>query len=285
MTLCYFKVSLTTENETRIQAETAGLGTDDLKGNAMKFKTYIIILALVVTAAPAGAEIPTVLTDKIRNGDGVIDLFQDVTGDELQQYLQGETMYLGIDLNEDASGNESSTSAGVAIKEMELIIKTTEGDISFTEFYTNTTAMIQEAGSTQASEYYTLFGSAGGSDITGSTSSFDLSAFDDVIVLDNIQVSGEIIGAELRVTFLNTDKTGDNETFFDYSAGFEEFAILTSTDASLLDSANIGVADAPQTVSYSVDAPSGTPEPAWFLMAVMPAIFLWRKHHSGKTRS
>jgi hypothetical protein len=283
--LCYFKVSLTTENETRIQAETAGLGTDDLKGNAMKFKTYIIILALVVTAAPAGAEIPTVLTDKIRNGDGVIDLFQDVTGDELQQYLQGETMYLGIDLNEDASGNESSTSAGVAIKEMELIIKTTEGDISFTEFYTNTTAMIQEAGSTQASEYYTLFGSAGGSDITGSTSSFDLSAFDDVIVLDNIQVSGEIIGAELRVTFLNTDKTGDNETFFDYSAGFEEFAILTSTDASLLDSANIGVADAPQTVSYSVDAPSGTPEPAWFLMAVMPAIFLWRKHHSGKTRS
>jgi hypothetical protein len=283
--LCYFKVSLTTENETRIQAETAGLGTDDLKGNAMKFKTYIIILALVVTAAPAGAEIPTVLTDKIRNGDGVIDLFQDVTGDELQQYLQGETMYLGIDLNEDASGNESSTSAGVAIKEMELIIKTTEGDISFTEFYTNTTAMIQEAGSTQASEYYTLFGSAGGSDITGSTSSFDLSAFDDVIVLDNIQVSGEIIGAELRVTFLNTDKTGDNETFFDYSAGFEEFAILTSTDASLLDSANIGVADAPQTVSYSVDAPSGTPEPAWFLMAVMPAIFLWRKHYSGKTRS
>lgn len=283
--MCYFKVSLTTENETRIQAETAGLGTDDLKGNAMKFKTYIIILALVVTAAPAGAEIPTVLTDKIRNGDGVIDLFQDVTGDELQQYLQGETMYLGIDLNEDASGNESSTSAGVAIKEMELIIKTTEGDISFTEFYTNTTAMIQEAGSTQASEYYTLFGSAGGSDITGSTSSFDLSAFDDVIVLDNIQVSGEIIGAELRVTFLNTDKTGDNETFFDYSAGFEEFAILTSTDASLLDSANIGVADAPQTVSYSVDAPSGTPEPAWFLMAVMPAIFLWRKHHSGKTRS
>jgi hypothetical protein len=214
----------------------------------MKLKTYLLIFALLVTAAPAGAEIPTVLTDKIRNGDGVIDLFQDVTGDELQQYLQGETMYLGVDLNEDASGNESSISAGVAIKDMELIIRTTEGDISFTEFYTNTTAMIQEAGSTQASEYYTLFGSAGGSDITGSTSNFDLSAFDDVIVFDNIQVSGEIIGAAL-------------------------------------DSANIGLTDAPQTVSYSVDAPSGTPEPAWFLMAVMPALFLWRKYHSGKTRS
>lgn len=256
-----------------------------MKGNSMKLKTYLLIFALLVTAAPAGAEIPTVLTDKIRNGDGVIDLFQDVTGDELQQYLQGETMYLGVDLNEDASGNESSISAGVAIKDMELIIRTTEGDISFTEFYTNTTAMIQEAGSTQASEYYTLFGSAGGSDITGSTSNFDLSAFDDVIVFDNIQVSGEIIGAELRVTFLDTARTGENETFFDYSAGFEEFAILTSTDASALDSANIGLTDAPQTVSYSVDAPSGTPEPAWFLMAVMPALFLWRKYNSGKTRS
>lgn len=250
----------------------------------MKYKCYTIILALMLTAAPAGAEIPTVLTDKIRNGDGVIDLFQDVTGDELEQYLQGETVYLGVDLNEDASGNESSTSAGVAIKEMELIIHTTEGDISFTEFYTNTTAMIQESGSTEAQEYYTLFGSAGSSDITSSTSNFDLSTFDDVIMLQNVQVSGEIIGAELRVTFLDTARTGENETFFDYSAGFEEFAILSSSDASTLDSAGIGLTDAPQNISYNVDAPSGTPEPAWFLMAVMPAIFLWRKYHSGKTR-
>jgi hypothetical protein len=265
--------------------ETAGIKTDDTNRKyTMKLKCYIIILALMLTAAPAGAEIPTVLTDKIRNGDGVIDLFQDVTGDELQQYLQGETVYLGVDLNEDASGNESSTSAGVAIQEMELIIHTTEGDISFTEFYTNTTAMIQESGSTEAQEYYTLFGSAGSSDITSSTSNFDLSTFDDVIMLQNVQVSGEIIGAELRVTFLDTARTGENETFFDYSAGFEEFAILSSSDASTLDSEGIGLADAPQNISYNVDAPSGTPEPAWFLMAVMPAIFLWRKYHSGKTR-
>ncbi|MBW2411532.1 MAG: hypothetical protein JRF72_17170 [Deltaproteobacteria bacterium] len=251
----------------------------------MKSSGYIFIgLILLLPALPAGAELPTVLTDTIKSGDGVIDIFKDVTGAELQQQLQSGTLYLGVDLNEDASGNESSTSAGVAIKEMELVIQTTNGDISFTEFYTNTTAMIQEAGATEAQEYNTLFGSAGSSDITGSTSNFDISNFDDVIVFENIQIDGEIIGAELRVTFLDTAGTGENETFFDYSAGFEEFAILTSTDAAAIESADIGLADAPQNVSYTVDAPSGTPEPAWFLLAAMPLLFLWRKYDRGKTR-
>ena len=238
----------------------------------------LIFLSILLAAVPAWAEIPTVLTDTIRNGDGVIDIFQDATGAELQDYLQSGTLYLGVDLNEAASGNESSTTAGVAIKEMELIITTTEGDFSFTEFYTNTTAMIQEAGTTGTQEYNTLFGSAGGSDITGSTSNFNLSAFDDVITLDNIQFEGEITGATLRVTFLDTAKTGENETFFDYSAGFEQFAILASADAALLDAADIGLGDAaPTSISYTVDSPSGTPEPGLFFLAVIPAIFLWRQ--------
>jgi len=233
----------------------------------------------LLTAVPAWAEIPTVLTDVIRNGDGVIDVFKDVSGAELKQYLQGETLYLGVDLNEAASGNESSTSAGVAIKEMELIIQTTNGDISYTEFITNTSAMIQEQGAAQAQEYYTLFGNAGGNTITGSTSGFDISTFDDVIEFRSIQIDGEITGAQLRVTFLDTAATGgENETYFDYSAGFEQFAILTSTDATALDAADIGLgADAPANISYSVDTPSGTPEPSWYFLAVIPAIFLWRQ--------
>jgi hypothetical protein len=245
----------------------------------MKILRFLIILTTTFTAVTAWAEIPTVLTDTISKGDGVIDIFKDATGAELEEYLQSGTLYLGVDLNEDASGIESSTSAGVAIKQMELIITTTEGDFSFTEFYTNTTAMIQEAGTTGTQEYNTLFGGAGGSEITGSTSNFDLSAFDDVITLDNIQVEGEIIGATLSVTFLDTASTGgDNENFFDYSAGFEEFAILSSSDAALLDSANIGLGDAaPTTISYSVDSPSGTPEPSLFLLAVIPVIYLWRQ--------
>jgi len=247
----------------------------------MKLYRDIIFLLAMLNAVSAWAEIPAVLTDTIRNGDGVIDIFNDASGADLQDYLEGGTLYLGIDLNEAASGNESSISAGVAIKEMELIITTTEGDFSFTEFYTNTTAMILEDGATTAQEYNTLFGSAGGSDITGSTSDFDLSTFDDVIILDDIQFDGEIIGATLSVTFLDTATTGDNETFFDYSAGFEEFAILSSTDASTLDGAAIGLGEAPSTISYSVDSPSGTPEPAWFFLAMLTILILWRQHRRG----
>ena len=245
----------------------------------MNLLRKLTFLSILLTVVPAWAEIPTVLTDTISKGDGVIDIFKDATGAELEEYLQSGTLYLGADLNEDASGIESSTSAGVAIKEMELIITTTEGDFSFTEFYTNTTAMIQEAGTSGTQEYNTLFGGAGGSDITGSTSNFDLSAFDDVITLDNIQFEGEITGATLSVTFLDTANTGgDNESFFDYSAGFEEFAILSSTDAALLESANLGLGDAaPTSISYTVDSPSGTPEPGLFFLAVIPAIFLWRQ--------
>jgi len=245
----------------------------------MNLLRKLTFLSILLAVAPAWAEIPTVLTDTISKGDGVIDVFKDVSGAELQQYLGGETLYLGVDLNEAASGNESSTSVGVAIKQMELIITTTDGDFTFTEFYTNTTAMIQEAGTTGTQEYNTLFGNAGGNTITSATSGFDISTFDDVIEFRNIQVSGQITGAQLKVTFLDTAATGgENETYFDYSAGFEQFAILTSTDATALDAANIGLgADAPANISYSVDTPSGTPEPSWFFLAVIPAIFLWRQ--------
>jgi hypothetical protein len=82
----------------------------------MKFLRYILVILLPAIAVPAWAEIPTVLTDTIKGGDGVIDIFKDVTGAELQEHLQGGTLHLGVDLNEDASGNESSSSAGVAIK-------------------------------------------------------------------------------------------------------------------------------------------------------------------------
>jgi hypothetical protein len=33
-------------------------------------------------------------------------VFKDINGAKLQKYLQGETLYLGVDLNENASGNE-----------------------------------------------------------------------------------------------------------------------------------------------------------------------------------
>jgi hypothetical protein len=255
------------------------------------FTTYVtgagLALAALLIATEARAEIPTVLTDTIKSGSGIIDVMTDVTGAELQEALSGGTLFLGADLNENASGLEKATSQGVAIKEVELILQTTDGDFSFTSFYTNTTAAILESGATDAAEYNTLFGQTGSSQISSTVSGFDLSTFDDVIEIRDVSFTGDIIGAQIRVSFLDTAKNaGDNEEFFDYSAGFEDFAILTEADAQLLDNANIGLADAPTTVTYTastpsggdIAAPSGAPEPQWFLLGAIPLILLSRKN-------
>ena len=227
------------------------------------------------------AEIPTVLTDKVSKGSGTIDLLVDVSAQELETYLDSGTLYLGVDLNENAIGNESRDSVGVAIEQMELVITTTEGEVSFSEFYTNTTAMIEKAGATETSEYHTLFGTLGSSSINGSTDSFDISNFDDVIMMENIEVEGEILSAELRVKFLDTSGTGENETFFDYSNGFEDFAIFSEADAAILDGANIGLDAAPSgqisfTQTTAIGAAVGAPSPAVWALAVVPFLLLRR---------
>lgn len=252
----------------------------------------LLLLVCALFAHTARAEVPTILTDTIKSGSGTIDIMQDITASELDGALSDGTMYLGVDLNEDASGLEKSTSQGVAIKEIELVLTTTEGTFTFNTFYTNTTAMIQEQGATESSEYHTLFGQTGSSEISSTTEGFDLSSFDDVIEIQDISYTGEIIDAQLNVTFLDTAKNaGDNESFFDYSAGFEDFAILSSTDAQTLDNADIGLAEAPTTIAYTsstpsggdVAAPSGTPEPPWLLLAALPALLFTKRKRQATT--
>lgn len=248
---------------------------------------FPLIMALLVTATVSQAQIPTILTDTIKQGDGVIDVIQDVSPASLQDYLSDGTMFLGVDVNEDASGLEKASSQGVAIKEMELLIQTTAGDFSFTSFYTNTTAMIREAGATEAAEFHTLFGSSGSNEISSTSGTdFNISAFDDVIEIRDVVFAGDITGAQIRVKFVDTARNAtDTEAFFDYSAGFEEFAILTEGDAQLLDNANIGFADAPETVQFTastpsggdIDSPSGAPLPPWALLAGLPLLLLIRR--------
>lgn len=256
-------------------------------------KIYRWVLWVVLwTAFPAWAEVPTILTDTISKGDGIIDLFRDVTGSELNDSLSSGTLFLGVDLNEAVAGIEKSTSQGVAIKQIELAIRSTDGDFTFSDFYTNTASLIQEVGTTEAQMFQTLFGATGSSNITGGTTGFDLSQFDDVIELRNISVTGDILSAQLKITFLDTAKAGFNEEFFDFSAGFEEFAILTKADAQILESANIGLTEAPQDIKFDLavadtggggdlSSPSGAPEPSWFLLLALPALLFWR----GKQRA
>jgi hypothetical protein len=211
----------------------------------------------------AGAQeiVSRTLTDAIYQGDGVINLLKDISGADLTQYFNqsGGLLLLGADINENNAGNESSTSQGVAIKQVQLSISTTDGDFTFNDFFTNTTAMLREAGSTTSSEYYTMFGQGGSSQLTGA-SGFDLSTFDDVLWMEQIILTGTITRAELSITFLETptSRPTEAESFFDFSGGFEDFALLSMADAILLEEAAIGVAGAPSGVEYAVTTTSVT---------------------------
>lgn len=215
-------------------------------------------LQLVWSGLAAGQDalVSQRLTDAIYRGDGVIDLFNDLTAEQLAGFVDsgGGRLLVGVDVNENKSGNESRTSLGVAIEQIQLAISTSEGDFTFSDFYTNTTAVLRDAGSGVESEFYTLFGQSGRSQITGGNG-FDLATYDDVLWIDNISLGGAtILGAELRVTFLETPNkfsATEAESFFDFSGGFEDFALLNAGDAIVLEEAATGVAEAPSSVVFS----------------------------------
>ncbi len=211
---------------------------------------------LLLLSSLAGAQdiVSRTLTDAIYRGDGVINLLKDISGSQLTQYFNqtGGLLLLGADVNEDNSGNESSNSLGVAIKQVQLSISTTAGDFTFGDFHTSTTAMLRAAGGTTSAEYYTMFGQGGSSQLTGTTG-FNLSSYDDVLWLEKIMLTGTINRAELSITFLETpnSRASSAESFFDFSGGFEDFALLSAADAVLVEEADIGMAAAPSGVTYS----------------------------------
>ena len=224
------------------------------------------LVALAATVLPCGARAQTVesraLTDKIYRGEGVIDLMNNISGSQLAKYFgqTGNMLLLGVDVNEDASGNESSKSVGVAIKDAQLKLTTTAGDFTFRDFLTSTTAVLRETGNNTPGTYYTLFGQGGSSQITGS-GTFDISRYDDVMWFDNINFTGDILSATLSVKFLDTppSKSSPNasEQFFDFSGGFEDFALFNVADSVLIENANLGVAEAPADTTFAT-APTVT---------------------------
>lgn len=220
-----------------------------------KQAAVLLALALPGTATAQSIESRT-LTDKIYKGDGVIDLMKDIGGTDLASYFKqtGGLLLLGADVNEDASGNESSKSLGIAIKEACLSIRTTEGDFTFKDFLTSTSAKMREAGSSNEREYATLFGQGGSSQITGS-GKLDISKFDDVLWFEDIEYKGRITSASLSISFLPTPNTKPtaNESFFDFSGGFEDFALFNVADAVLVEKANIGLAGAPSGLEFDKD--------------------------------
>src|SRR5438093_1278579 len=100
-------------------------------------------IVLLSSAALAADFSSMALTDKIRDGTGTIDLLKNTTAAQLKQYLTSQgALELGVDVNENASGNESAKSQGVALKNVEMVITTTQGTYKFSNFSTSTSALI-----------------------------------------------------------------------------------------------------------------------------------------------
>ena len=211
----------------------------------MKIKTIALLLSLFSTTASAA--ISTRLSDNVRSGVGAINLLKDISGTQLtQQISSGGKLFFGMDINENASGNETAASIGVALQNVELTVTTTTGTYRFSNFATNTSAILSKAGSTELNTYYTLFGQTGSSQLTGTSAGFDLSSFDDVLVLNNVSFTGDVLSASMNVQLLDTGNSrATSDTFFDFSGGYEDIALLSMSDALALETASIGVAGAP----------------------------------------
>jgi hypothetical protein len=251
-------------------------------------KVTIGILALCLWAVPkVTADLPTSLTDKVKQGSGTIDLLKDISSDELAGILQSGTLNIGIDINESSAPPESASMQGIAIKQMELILQTSAGTMTFDNFYTNTSASIIENGSQTAQTFATTFGRTGSNGITGG----GVSNIDDVIYMSGINLGGATIeSAVISMTFVDTaTNAGFNEDFFDYSAGFEDLAILDAQTAQAVELSSEEVV-ASYNSAYSsgsskmqplgVVGPAATPEPAWYFLLGGPALLAlnqWRR--------
>lgn len=174
-------------------------------------------------------------------------------------------LMLGVDINEASSGSEKSTSQGVAVEYLTLTVITNEDTYIFTDFTTKTQSSLAKIDSENRQFYYTLLGRTGSNSITGS--SLDGTSFDDTLKIPvNIDLSSAL-SIHLDIKFLETNESlGDPEAFYDYSAGFEDLALLTSTDVDFLDTQAAGreeaplvvLSDNPTAVSSTVYYPSST---------------------------
>lgn len=199
------------------------------------------------------------LKDTIKQGLGQIDLFEPhnqknvIDAMALEAYRQSNNGHLvfAVDVNEAASGTEKAQSQGVTIKTAYLTVVENGISRTYGDYETPTATMVAEQGQTTRQEYYTFIGETGSSRITPSSdselygSSFDTTLT--VKVPDNI---ANISSAILTVELLQTNTSlGDPEAFYDFTAGFEDLAIITDVDKTYLEALAIGVDEAPLVIA------------------------------------
>lgn len=200
------------------------------------------------------------LSDVIKSqGTGNINLLKDVSPAQLEWFRQdnGGSLVFAVDINEDASGTEKASTQGVAVKSIRFTASYDDGtqlvlDSSEGCCFTETQALLAEAPGTVRAPFYTLLGESGSSRISSANSVQD--AFDSTIKIAVAQPLHEaggrtLVGATLQVVLLQTNESlGDPEAFYDFSAGFENLALLTLADASFIDSYGAGREGAPAVI-------------------------------------
>lgn len=205
-----------------------------------RYMTMLLALCLVVGAAFTQSLSSVRLTDTIVKGTGDINLLKDLSASTLESLraANGGRLVLGVDVNEAANGTEKAASQGVALADAWLDVTMSDGSKRVYghagAFWTETQALLAPAGTATRSHRYTLLGESGSSRITANGSV--QAVFDSTLkitVPDNI---GQAVAAVLHVRFLDPNvKLGDPEAFYDFTAGFEDLALLSPQDAAYLD--------------------------------------------------
>jgi len=215
--------------------------------------------ALVLAVSLAHGQTSTRLKGVVEKGYGEINLLaagvqsRNLTMAQLEGFRRdnGGKLAFAVDVNEAASGLEKSASQGVALEYARVEVTTSSGIATFDQFATQTQSSVARNGQTTRSLWYTLIGDAGSRQITGSTGSdINGSSFDATI---RIPVSIDLStasAARVVIKFLDTNEgLGDPESFYDYSNGFEDVAIVTAADARFLDQLAAGRTEAPLVLS------------------------------------
>ncbi|MEJ2766362.1 LruC domain-containing protein [Photobacterium sp. MCCC 1A19761] len=214
-------------------------------------------LSPVVWAEP----VSVLLTDTIKNGQGNINLFDlkhstaALTPAELEAFrlAHNGALVLAVDINEAASGTEKASTQGVTISAVQLTIVSGGNSYTFTDFSTPTSSLLASAGQTERQSYFTIIGQTGSSLITpNADSELNGTSFDGLLTIPVDMALDQAVSATLVVSLLETNtQLGDPEAFYDYTAGFEDLALISVEDAQYLADLAPGQEEAPLVITQN----------------------------------
>lgn len=250
-------------------------------------------------AASSGA-----LTETIKQGTGDMPLLSTQVGvlaEYVAQYNKSSTtdagrraIAFGVDINENASGTEKSTTQAVTVEYAWLEVvkngqtkrygKAPAGTTTETgsNFYTETQAWVMNKTGTTREKMYTLLGRSGSAQISGATTiqnNFDSTL--KIVIPDGVDLTGATTAklyvrlADLKVTL------GDPEQFYDFTGGFEDVALLNKTDSDFLDTNPTKLAPRTEAPGGVILSPEGTSTQQSTSVSAPPALSWIQKPGSG----